>query len=252
METNRKVLQWLCMFPPDSQENGDASKTKRMIYVTFTAINVITLSILALASAAFIKRFVMIDLESSLYALFPTSACTGLIYMIIIGILSQHRIASMFENIYEIYSLCKQNNIYSIQYLWKIESRFTIIIISDDGKDSFQFLVKANDKCEKMWKLYIKYGIVGHFIGNIFMFVLAIVGCYLTYQRIDVQYLYRPYREMWIKFFDLIPQIWKYDREKPVYLEFTWYEFDWDAMPFHFFFLAYLGINQRILVMQPR
>lgn len=66
----------------------------------------------------------------------------------------------------------------------------------DDGKDSYQFLVKANENGEKMWKLYIKYGIIGHFIGNVIMFVLAIVVCYLTFHQIDVQYLYRPYRQM--------------------------------------------------------
>lgn len=66
----------------------------------------------------------------------------------------------------------------------------------DDGRDSFRFLEIANAKSEKIWKYYIYYGIGGHFLGNVIMFILAIVVCYLTYDKIDVQYLYRPYREM--------------------------------------------------------
>lgn len=50
-----------------------------------------------------------------------------------------------------------------------------------------------------MWKYYVKYGLIGHFIGNVIMFILAIVACYLTFHRIDVQYLYRPYKEMWME-----------------------------------------------------
>lgn len=105
METNRKFLLWLCMFPPDS----NVSIMKRLLYIIFTAANIIVLSILSLGSAAFIARFVMIDLESALYALFPTSACMGLTYMIIIGIISQHKIAALFESLYGIYDMCKQN-----------------------------------------------------------------------------------------------------------------------------------------------
>lgn len=107
METNRKFLLWLCMFPPDLDDSNNASKMKRLPYVIFTAANIIVLSILSLGSAAYIKRFIMIDLESSLYALFPTSACMGLIYMVTIGILSKLRIAALFKNLYEIYDMCK-------------------------------------------------------------------------------------------------------------------------------------------------
>lgn len=83
------------------------SVTKRFFYVAFTAANIIVLGILSLGSAAYIVRFVLVDLESALYALFPTSACMGLIYMITVGILSRHKIAAMFENLYGIYDMCK-------------------------------------------------------------------------------------------------------------------------------------------------
>lgn len=193
MKTTRKVLQWLCMFPLNENQNTNG---QRRLYISFTAITLIALSILSAASAAFIAKFVMTDLESALYALFPTSACIGLIYMITIGILSKHKVGCMFKNLSEMYTLCKDfirfRSLNSHSNVYKLMSLPNL----DSGKDEFRFLAIANTKSEKMWKYYMIFGVVGHFIGNVIMFVLAIVGCYLAYHRIDVQYLYRPYREM--------------------------------------------------------
>lgn len=108
MKTNRKVLQLLCMYPLEPKQNNKAtSDGQRTLCVAFTAMTIITLSILGAGSAAFIARFVKTDLESALYALFPTSAVIGIMYMLFIGIMSKGKIAAMFENLSGIYTLCK-------------------------------------------------------------------------------------------------------------------------------------------------
>lgn len=99
MPINRLVLIWLYMYPP--KENVSRSKT--FASICFTSVVCITLGGCVLSSIAFILRFIMTDLKNTLYATFPTIACSGLVYVHIVAIHSRQNIFDMFKKLSKIY-----------------------------------------------------------------------------------------------------------------------------------------------------
>lgn len=99
LETNRRVLIWLCMFLPDET----ASKREKLTYIVFTVCGVCTILSMLAASVTFFVKFVSIDLEESLYALVKISAYLCLTYMMIVVFILRHKISDIFEKLSTIY-----------------------------------------------------------------------------------------------------------------------------------------------------
>lgn len=99
MPINRRVLIWLYMYPP--MENVSRSKT--MASICFTSAVCLTLAGCVMSSIAFIFRFIMIDIKDTLYATFPTIACSGLVYVHIVAVHSRQNIFDLFKKLSKIY-----------------------------------------------------------------------------------------------------------------------------------------------------
>lgn len=99
MPINRRVLVWLYMFPSIQ----DVSRSKTMASICFTSAVCITLAGCVMSSIAFIFRFIRIDLKDTLYATFPTIACSGLLYVHIVAIHSRQNIFNVFKKLSQIY-----------------------------------------------------------------------------------------------------------------------------------------------------
>lgn len=102
---NRRVLVWLYMFPPVD----GASRWNKLASMCFSSAVCITLVGCVASSVVFVFRFIAIDLEDSLYAMFPLIACSGLLYTHIVAILSRHDITKLFEKLSQIYQTSEQN-----------------------------------------------------------------------------------------------------------------------------------------------
>lgn len=99
MPINRSVLIWLYMYPP--MENFSPSKT--MASKCLTSAVCLTLAGCVMSSIAFILRFIMTDLKDTLYATFPTIACSGLVYVHVVAIHSRQNICNLFKKLSKIY-----------------------------------------------------------------------------------------------------------------------------------------------------
>lgn len=101
--TIERALVWLCLCSPDKA----TSKWKMLVcaflgLITFTS----TLSDM-LASVAFMLKFISIDMEESLYALFQIFGFGSITYAIIVTFFQRHRMRDLFRGLSKIYSASK-------------------------------------------------------------------------------------------------------------------------------------------------
>lgn len=98
LETTRRVLEWICVYPTV------VSKRMKMSYAIFSVILFILNLNGMMASAAYLLKFVSTDLESALYALFQVDALTATGYTNIVLLLSRHRFVAIFDSLNEIFA----------------------------------------------------------------------------------------------------------------------------------------------------
>lgn len=103
LQTNRRVLIWLCAYPaPDS-----TNKWINLAQIAFTFTVFAMVMGYFIASAKFIIEYVRIDVELALYAMFQMAASIGDLYLIITAIILRHRIRDIFEGLKNIYKASK-------------------------------------------------------------------------------------------------------------------------------------------------
>lgn len=102
---NRRVLIWLYMLAPIKNTN----RWKKSISICSSLAVCTTLVGCVTSSIAFVHQFISIDLKESLYAMFPIIACSGVIYVHIVAILSRKHILELFEQLSQIYRKSKYN-----------------------------------------------------------------------------------------------------------------------------------------------
>lgn len=103
IETNRRVLTWLCIYPADK----NASKWQVRAYIAFSAF-VFGVNMFACgASAVYFYKHASADLESSLLALSQMSGCFSVWYTGIIMFLSRRKITAVIDSLSDIYKFRK-------------------------------------------------------------------------------------------------------------------------------------------------
>lgn len=68
----------------------------------------------------------------------------------------------------------------------------------DKNAESIEFLMRANEKCEWMWKVYFIFGMGGYCADLILTAMTSILLCFHRYGTLDTQHLYLPSRLMWV------------------------------------------------------
>lgn len=99
LETNQRVLRWFCILP----SHEPASKWQKIVYITLTPTTIIAMVSIVTASAFFLLKYISIDLEMALYALFQISTCGSLLYACVVVFYSKHRIPIVFDHLADIY-----------------------------------------------------------------------------------------------------------------------------------------------------
>lgn len=116
LKTNQQVLTWLGV----CRAADTVSIPKKLIYIfaAFFGFSVVFTSLSA--SVAFFVKFVQIDLEESLYALFQIASFSGLSYIILTAFIMRNKINGIFNRLSHIYDACKlyhTNNVKNIFYI---------------------------------------------------------------------------------------------------------------------------------------
>lgn len=101
--TNKRVLQWLCVYPLDENSN----KLMKLACVVFALCVFISQLAAVISSAVFFLTFMSTDLELALFALFQVAACAAVTYVAVIAFVMRKEITTTIDQLSGIYSECK-------------------------------------------------------------------------------------------------------------------------------------------------
>lgn len=191
------MLTWLSLCPADEKN----SKWKKCCYILFTVTMFLIELIGFICSLAYLLTYVRKDLEKALYSVFQIAATSGVIYAMTAVFFLRHKMSDIFTNLSKIYKASENRFKYCIiQVDIEMFVQFIFHEISfeyiDENDDSFQFLARANSKCEWIWKMYIKLVLFG-FPSTTFLAAAASVAiCWLAKGNFDAKYLFYPLKLM--------------------------------------------------------
>lgn len=103
LETNQTVLSWIGVLPPDES----TSEWKKQASVVFPYLVFVTSLLSFGGSAMFLIRFITVDLEEGLYAVFQVCAVSISLYVLITGIILKRAIQSALQKLSDIYKTRK-------------------------------------------------------------------------------------------------------------------------------------------------
>lgn len=106
LETNRRVLTWLCGLPPNESD----SKRQKIGYIAVASCVILSHFFCVIAIATFLFRMVLVDLELTLFALINGVGAASMLYQSIITIRLRREIASIFETLSDIYNQSKSES----------------------------------------------------------------------------------------------------------------------------------------------
>lgn len=102
LETNRRVLTWLCGLPPH-----DVEKQKKIAYIVFTLSIIFGHLLSVVAGSVFIYRNISVSLEDALFSLFHTLSSGSMLYQSIVTVFLCGELASIFKGLSGIYAESK-------------------------------------------------------------------------------------------------------------------------------------------------
>lgn len=100
--TNQRVLTWLCVYIPETK----TSKIKQLAYFTFSIIVFSGILSSLIASVAYFRKYVLINVETALYAASQIAAASSILYAIVMTYFSRNGITKIFQTLRGIYKKC--------------------------------------------------------------------------------------------------------------------------------------------------
>lgn len=98
LSTPQRLFKWLCVWPVNETGQKWEKATYAFLTIAFSLLNVIGL----IASAAFCRKFISIDLEMALYAVFTVFGFGSGMYGVLFVFFSRHGISDLFEKLSKI------------------------------------------------------------------------------------------------------------------------------------------------------
>lgn len=189
LATTRQVLTWLCIFQPDNS----VGNMKKLLYTVFSLGLFGFLVCQVISSACFFLRFVAVDMETSLYAIYPICSWTSASYVFVVAYISRHKISSLFTELTAIFDTSTSQFFRCFHF----EFLTDFILHSAKDKDSVEFLMQGDNKSELIWKDYFKYavGCCGC-ISTVFGCVFSLMFSYYTFGSLHREVLFIPFKLM--------------------------------------------------------
>lgn len=104
LETNQIILMWLYAFPSDKAAN----KWKKCAYFVCASSFIITHSSSLIAGGLFAYKFISVDLELVLFALFHTIGSFNMVYQSGATVALRHKLSAIFKTLTKIYNKSKR------------------------------------------------------------------------------------------------------------------------------------------------
>lgn len=99
----QRSMIWACF----CRENENEDKWRKRAYILFSCTSIVFSAFAFGVSVAFLVKYLSIDLEESLYAVFQIFAAILMIYTFIVGFFSKNQINVIFKSLAELHSECK-------------------------------------------------------------------------------------------------------------------------------------------------
>lgn len=115
LESTRRALIWLCVI-----SDGASSIWKKMANIAFTILLLLFFVTGFITSTIFFLKFVSIDLEEALYALFQIAGTTDGLYITTVGYLIRRKINRAMESLRKIYRACMEISITTKNWIVKL------------------------------------------------------------------------------------------------------------------------------------
>lgn len=100
LQTNKRVLIWLCMCSPNKK---DSNLLKKIYRIAFALMIFIFNLWVVTAHLAFFWQFHSTHLDESLFALTNSTAFSIVMYIMIYAFFTRHQIRRIFKNLWKIY-----------------------------------------------------------------------------------------------------------------------------------------------------
>ncbi|XP_031638775.1 uncharacterized protein LOC116350919 [Contarinia nasturtii] len=162
--TAQQMMIWLCQLPPENS----TSVWKKLAYIGFTIVMTLAQFTLSLASVAFILKNGTNNFEQTLFAACVFISALGAVYIELEIVFMQHRFSNILKNLATIYGANKH-------------------------EDSFQFLEQVNNKCEWIWKFYLKWVVTSATVSFPINGIASIIFCYYLHGELNRDHLYIPF-----------------------------------------------------------
>lgn len=130
LETTQWMFVWLCVLP----YKGPANRWRKLLPRIIISSMILATSCGLTASSAYIMKYITVDLEGSIYALFQICANLPLANAVVVTYFMRLKIITLFKRISDIYNMCK--------YERKFLSHFCI-----SNFLFFLFVIKLIDFC---------------------------------------------------------------------------------------------------------
>lgn len=75
-----------------------------------------------------------------------------------------------------------------------LDLQFSRSFFSGKNCSAFDLLERTNQKCQRIWRFYFKFILVGFVLNNAMTFLASILLCYLRKKHFDQNYVYRTFR----------------------------------------------------------
>lgn len=197
LETNQLVLTWFGLSPADKAP----TKWQKILYKASTFQLILSILSIFISSLAFFYRFVLIDLEKALYAVYQFVGLFSALYLCMVAYLSRPQINSTLNQLSNIYHESKSfdsnsktfnSNYVTLSMKWMKNVSTT----PDANKDSARFLAQANNKSEWMYGILFKTVILAA-IWIVAVSVVSVSICWYNHGHFDAKFVYHPLRLEW-------------------------------------------------------
>lgn len=76
----------------------------------------------------------------------------------------------------------------------KISNKKISFLKLDKDDEAFRYLAWANERSEWLWKIFLKFGICGFFIGHLTITAICMLASWFIRSSLNPKYLYHPYK----------------------------------------------------------
>ncbi|XP_031632738.1 odorant receptor 67a-like [Contarinia nasturtii] len=160
----QQMMTWLCLLPPDNY----TSVWKKRAYIGFSVVLILMQIITMIASVAFILKNRINNYEETLFAYCLVFYTLAKIYTALVAFYVRHGISIVVSNLTKIYD-------------------------TDKDEDSFQFLERANDKCEWLLKFYFTRVFSIQWFFHLLTGIGSLLFCMYLDGELNRDHLYEPF-----------------------------------------------------------